>query len=238
MGKSLQTPLYKIVFLDLKKLIDEGFYKIGDLLPSENELCKKYGTTRPTIRQAMSELIQMGYIITKHGKGSIVSEPKKGLGILSIKGSTAGIGKNNLTTKILDKIQKMDWPENFPYELNIIQKKAGCIYFSRLRYVNDSPTLFEETYITNIELPRFISHNLEKNSLFDTLNKYHKIEIKEGEQKIWAIPANKEVAGLLEIKEKSPIIHMKRSLKTNKKDIIIYSFLYCNTEDYFIQDYF
>ena len=238
MGKTQQTPLYKTLFNNLKKQIDAGHYKIGELLPSENDLCKEYGTTRPTVRQALSELIKLGYINRKHGKGSIVSEPKNGLGILSIKGSTAGVGKKNLTTKILDKIQKKSWPVDFPYELSEVQKQAGCIYFSRLRYVNNSPTLYEETYITDIALPRFVSHNLEKNSLFETLEKYHKIEIKEGEQKIWASSAGKEISKILTLKKNLPILHMKRSLKTNNKDLIIYSFLYCNTEEYFIQDYF
>jgi len=238
MGKTLQTPLYKTLYINLKKQIDEGYYKIGDLLPSENDLCREYGTTRPTVRQAMNELIKLGYIIRKHGKGSIVSEPKNGLGILSIKGSTAGVGKKNLNTKILEKAQKINWPENFPYELNETQKKAGCIYFSRLRFVNDAATLYEETYITDLDLPRFVSHNLEKNSLFETLNKYHKVEVKEGEQKIWAIAADSKIAKTLSVKPKLPILHMKRSLKTNRNNLIIYSFLYCNTEDYFIQDYF
>ncbi len=238
MGKNLQTPLYKALFNDLKKQIDAGQYKVGELIPSENDLCKEYGTTRPTVRQALNELIKLGYINRIHGKGSIVSEPKNGLGILSIKGSTAGVGKNNLTTRIVEKSVKKPWPAHFPYELNETQQQAGCIYFSRLRYVNDLPTLYEETYITDINLPRFISHNLEKNSLFETLQKYHNIEIKEGEQKIWAISAEKEIAKILGLKKNLPILHMKRSLMTNNKDLIIYSFLYCNTEEYYIQDYF
>lgn len=238
MGKHSNTPIYKTLRADLKRQIDEGIYKKGDLLPSENELCKSYNTTRPTVRQALKELINLGYIIRHHGKGSIVSEPKNGLGILSLKGSTAGIGKNKLLTKILIKAHKIPWPTNFSYKLTEAQHKAGCIYLSRLRYVNGLPTLYEETYITNIDLPRFTMHNLEKNSLFKTLNKYHKIEIMEGEQKIWAISANKKLSDLLSIKNEVPVLHMKRSMKTNKPELIIYSFVYCNTDEYFIQDYF
>lgn len=238
MAKSSSLPLYKTLIIDLKAQIDTGHYKKGDLLPSENDLCKQYGTTRPTVRQALGELMRMGYIIRHHGKGSIVSEPKSGLGILSLKGSTAGVGKKNLRTEILVKAKKTPWPANFPYELTERQREAGCIYLARLRYVNGLPTLYEETYITDINLPRFTMHNLEKNSLFDTLEKYHKVEVKEGEQKIWAIAVDKKVADLLSMRPKEPVLHMKRSLQTNRPGLIIYSFLYCNTQDYFIQDYF
>ncbi|GGH03755.1 GntR family transcriptional regulator [Parapedobacter pyrenivorans] len=238
MVKEANTPIYKTLISDLKKQIDDGHYKKGDLLPSENELCKTYNTTRPTVRQALSELIRLGYIVRHHGKGSIVSEPKSGLGILSIKGSTAGVGKKNLRTQILAKTQKTTWPADFPYELSAIQSEAGCLYLARLRHVNGLPTLYEETYITDIDLPRFTMHNLEKHSLFETLNKYHKVEIKEGEQKIWAVSADKNLAELLAVKTGKPILHMKRSMQTNRPHLTIYSFLYCNTEEYFIQDYF
>lgn len=238
MAKGPNTPLYKILISDLKKQIDDGQYKKGDMLPSENDLCKTYGTTRPTVRQALGELMRMGYIVRHHGKGSIVSEPKNGLGILSLKGSTAGVGRKNLRTEILARTQRMDWPENFPYDLSDAQYQAGCLYLTRLRHVNDIPTLYEETYITDIGLPRFTIHNLEKNSLFETLDKYHNVEIKEGEQKIWAIAASENIANLLSIEPNKPILHMKRSLLTNKPNLVIYSFLYCSTEEYFIQDYF
>lgn len=238
MVKQPTTPIYKVLFNNLKSQIDDGYYKKGDLLPSENDLCKLYSTTRPTVRQALGELARLGYIVRRHGKGSIVSEPKNGLGILSIKGSTAGVGKKNLRTEVLLKTQKTSWPSDFPYELSTAQLQAGCLYLTRLRHVNGLPTLYEETYITDINLPRFTMHNLEKNSLFETLNRYHKVEIKEGEQKIWAVAADKTVSGLLSIKPGKPILHMKRSMHTNKPNLIIYSFLYCNTEEYYIQDYF
>ncbi|SFC64318.1 GntR family transcriptional regulator/GntR family transcriptional regulator, frlABCD operon transcriptional regulator [Parapedobacter composti] len=238
MTKEPNTPLYKTLIGDLKKQIDDGHYRKGDLLPSENELCKRYSTTRPTVRQALGELARMGYIIRRHGKGSIVSEPKNGLGILSLKGSTAGVGRKNLRTEILAKAQKTAWPADFPYELTEVQLTAGCLYLTRLRHVNGLPTLYEETYITDIDLPRFTVHNLEKNSLFETLNKYHNVEIKEGEQKIWAVSADKNLSKLLDVKPGKPLLHMKRSMQTNRPHLVIYSFLYCNTEEYFIQDYF
>lgn len=114
----------------------------------------------------------------------------------------------------------------------------GCIYFTRLRHINDLPILYEETYIGNKNLPRFTVRNLEKNSLFDTLRKNYQVEIKEGEQKIWAIEADAEKVELLKTQIGKPLLHMKRKLITNVPDLHIYSFLYCNTQDYFIQDYF
>jgi len=238
MQRSSGTPLYKKVFEELKSKIDSGYYEIGDLLPSENDLCKMYFTTRPTVRQALGDLSNLGYIVRQHGKGSIVSEPKNGLGILSLKGSTAGVGKHELRTSMITKPVRRPWPEKFDFELSAEEKELGSIYLSRLRYVDGLPTLFEETYISDKNLPRFTMHNLAKNSLFDILKNYHQVEVKEGEQRIWAIEASHELAKMFDIEANKPVLHMKRRLKTNTKNLFIYSFLYCNTQDFFIQDYF
>lgn len=232
------VPVYKRLLEDIKAQINEKKYEIGDLLPSENDLCKLYHTTRPTVRHALSELTRMGYINRIHGKGSIVIEPKNGLGILSIKGVTAGVGQKSLTSHILEKPQKRGWPVKFYYELTPQEKKAGCLFFSRLRFVNQLPVIYEETHIVNNHLPRFTSRNLENRSLFKTLKDHYQIEIIGGEQRIWAVSANKNLGRLLKIKVGSPVAHLKRKLKTNSKDISIFSSLYCNTQEFFLQDYF
>ena len=233
-----EFPLYKKVYDDLKLLIDSGKYQKGALLPSENELCKTYNTTRVTIRQALSGLMTIGYITRHHGKGSIVSEPKNGLGILSISGVTAGVGDQSLTTQILQKPVKQDWPHDFFYELSDEERNHGCIFFTRLRHIDDTPVLYEETYISNINLPKFTLKKLDNTSLFKTLKTFYDIEVKEGEQKIWAIHGDKNISKLLNIKTSHPIVHMKRRLQTNIKDVNIFSSVYCNTSEYFLQDYF
>lgn len=232
------SPLYKKVIDDLRTQIEKGVYQKGELLPSENDLCKTYNTTRVTVRQALSGLTNLGYITRRHGKGSIVTEPKTGLGILSLSGVTAGVGNQQLSTSILQKQVKQDWPPDFFFPLDEGQLKHDCIYFTRLRCINDIPVLYEETYITNTDLPGFISKELENLSLFKILKESYNVDVKEGEQKIWAILGDKTISELLDIKKSHPIVHMKRKLKTNILNLNIYSSVYCNTEEHFLQDYF
>jgi DNA-binding GntR family transcriptional regulator len=238
MAKKETFHLYKKVIEDLKSGIEKGTYKKGSLLPSENELSTFYNTTRVTIRQALSALTNMGYITRRHGKGSIVVEPKSGLGILSLSGVTAGVGNQNLTTLILQKPLQQSWPVDFFFQPNDEQLKTGCIFFSRLRLIDEIPVLYEETYITNINLPRFVTKRLVNRSLFKLLKEQYQVEIKESEQKIWAIHGDKHISKLLDIKTYHPIVHMKRRLQTNIKNLDIYSSLYCNTEEHFLIDSF
>lgn len=238
MNKAEKTPIYKRLFEDLKKQIDEGFLKMDDLMPSENDLCKTYNTTRSTVRLALVDLMKSGYITCKQGKRSVVAESRRGLGILSVSGFTAGAAHLNLNTKILQKPVKQNWPNLLYRELDNEELKAGCICFVRLRYINQVPVLYEETYMSDINLPRFTTKNLENRSFLELLYKQYGVEIVGGSQKIWAIAADKEKSKLLELKAGTPIVHMKRKLRTNIKDLNIYSWIYCNTQDYYLDDYF
>ena len=65
----MNIPLYKKLHLILREHIITGLYKEGDILPSENELCITHHVTRPTVRQALDELVREGYI-RKH-KGNL-----------------------------------------------------------------------------------------------------------------------------------------------------------------------
>lgn len=223
-------PQYKLLYEQLRRQIEKGVYKEGDLLPSENDLCKTHYLTRPTVRQALTALVNDGYIKKQQGKGSIVDRLPFGVGILSISGTTSALGKQNLQTKILVAPKVIAWPEGFFFQLNEAEKVAGCIYMERLRLYKEKPIFLDINYLPNINLPRFTSRNHENKSLFDTLRKYYQIEIKGGEQRLRAVPAIDKVSSFLGINKNAPVLHLDRKIATNKIDYFIYSSIYCNTE--------
>ena len=216
----------------LRQHILDGVYLEGDLLPSENELCKMYNLTRPTVRHALDALVNEGFIAKHHGKGSIVHQIPNGIGILSISGTTSAIGKGNLNTIILVKPRIIQWPDNFMFLLSDMEKEFGCIYMERLRYVNKIPVFYDTNYIPNINLPRFCSRSLESKSLFDLLRKHYQIEVKGGEQKLRAIPANEKIGQYFILPKAKPVLHLERKMSTNRPGFNIYSSIYCNTESY------
>lgn len=226
---------HKIVYNAIRKNIEENIYREGELLPSENIMCKLFNVTRPTIRQALNQIENDGYIKRYQGKGSIVQKVHHRLGVLSLKGVTEVLGtQGNLSTRILKKPSIQTWPDNFKYELTEEEKSSGCIYMKRLRMIDNTPTMVEIIFLANMYLPRFCQKNYKTLSLFKTLKNDYNIEIKDGEQNIRAIAATQYISEILQINKGQPILHLEGILNTNKSNLRIFVDTFCITDKYYL----
>lgn len=63
---------YEKVYDELFNKIHSGEYSINTLLPTEQELCGLFKSSRVTVRKALFELEKDGYIRKQQGKGSVV----------------------------------------------------------------------------------------------------------------------------------------------------------------------
>ena len=65
----------------LMRLVLSQHLKPGDALPSEGDLAERFGVSRPTVREALRQLVAIGAVEVAHGKlptvGSPSSEPLK-----------------------------------------------------------------------------------------------------------------------------------------------------------------
>lgn len=225
----MTLPRYKRLYEILRRHIVGGIYQEGDLLPSENELCRIYGMTRPTVRQALVYLANDGYIRKYQGKGSIVQQPPRDIGILSVSGTTSAVGNRNLKTRIIVKPSIQQWPGNFMFELSELEKESGCIYMERLRLLDNVPIFYDISYIGNINLPRFTARQFENRSLFRIMREHYNIEIKGGEQRIRAISPSLKIKRFLKLEESQPVLHLERKIETSMDGLYLYSSIYCNT---------
>lgn len=228
------VPRHRKLYDTLRKHIADGVYKEGDLLPSENELCNLHGVTRSTVRQSLANLANDGYIKKYQGKGSVVQMATREIGILSVSGTTSAVGMRKLRTILIVKPKIIPWDENFMFPLSEIEIESGCIYFERLRFLDDSPVFYDISYIANMNLPRFTSFQFENQSLFSVLWEKYGIEVKGGEQQIKAIHPTDSIRDYLQLKPGEPVLHLERKMEANRPGLYIYSSIYCNTAKYSI----
>jgi GntR family transcriptional regulator of arabinose operon len=70
---SQHGPKYRRIYLELRETLSEGAYNQGGKLPSEGDLAKRFGASRPTVRRALAQLESEGLIQKRMGAGTIVT---------------------------------------------------------------------------------------------------------------------------------------------------------------------
>ena len=70
-----QDYYYSKIVDDINLKIGLGEYPVGMYLPYEKQLASQYDVSLSTVRKALSELEQRGFVKTLNGKGTIVIEP-------------------------------------------------------------------------------------------------------------------------------------------------------------------
>lgn len=73
---------YKVIVEDIRNKINQQVYIHGDKLPTEMELKEIYSTSQSTVRTALKQLSDEGYIYSIHRVGNFINIPNKNKYIL------------------------------------------------------------------------------------------------------------------------------------------------------------
>lgn len=243
-----RIPQYQYLYETLRQEIIRGVFKAGDLLPSESVLQQQYRLTQPTIRQALSLLVQEGYIRKHQGKGSIVQAIPIGLGVMSLKTHAVHTGEKVsgptelsselITTTILAKPSLCSFPVDMLFFPTDESSNVTFYCLERLRSVNGSPVFYEKLILPNRYVPNLSRQRLENRSFFDLLRTKYGLVVTGGEQKIQALAANQVIASQLQVNPGSPVLRLEKRIDTNKSDFSFYSLLFARTEQFLLQGRF
>jgi len=199
--RSLPLPLYYQLEKIIKDAINSGELAPGDALPTETELMEIYSISRATVRHAMQNLDNEGYLRKERAKGTFIKYPpveRKFLGNLkcfSDEMQRKGIPHG---TRVLEqKIIEAD-----PQVANQLHLEVGSrvFYLKRLRTVDDTPVLIVESYLPYELCPAIEKVDFNNASLYDALESRYNIQLSHGNRMIEPkVVQNEEIMTLLEI---------------------------------------
>jgi GntR family transcriptional regulator of arabinose operon len=93
-------PKYQVIIDDIKSDILSGIYSIGEQIPTESALQDSYNVSRQTVRKALLELSNEGFLRSEKGSGTYVSNQYRSRTGGSTSKKTIGV----ITTYISDYI--------------------------------------------------------------------------------------------------------------------------------------
>lgn len=192
LNKRSKLPMYAQLFDVITRKISEGELKEGDRLPFERELCQQYAISRTTVRQAMSELENEGYIKKIHGKGMFVlgkAVKQSLMTIYSFHDEMKRLNKDPGSTLLhFDLILP---PSRIAQKLNT---EEPVFHIVRLRSADHEPILYEETYLVGHYFPGLKQQDIEQRGLYHALKDKYNISIRRAIDTFRAINIKKETA--------------------------------------------
>src|SRR5512137_2110499 len=157
----------KLYIQIMRLLVDEigrGTWGIGDRIPSEGELAVKFGVSKITIRQALSNLSADGYLMKLQGKGTFVAGNRPVVGLTMKTGFTEGLfGRGVQETREVLERGEVDPPA----EVRILLGFDGPIYrIATRRLAEGVPVSADESFIPSGLLPGIEDQDLGGFALF------------------------------------------------------------------------
>jgi GntR family transcriptional regulator len=219
------SPLYYQAKQIIKEKIENGEYPLGDTVPSEAKFQEIYDISRTTIRQAINELVNEGYLKRVRGKGTVVSFEKVNENLnkiisLSDEMKMKGI---SFTTKYCEiTIQKSD---KFISQNLMVTNGEDVYKLVRLRYVKNSPFVYTVTYL-NKKQDFSLNSEEYKDSLYKILDEKYNIKISKGKETFESVSANEQVSKYLNVGVGDPVLKRTRITYNQYDEIVEFTLCY------------
>ncbi len=197
---------YQAIYQKLVSKIDRQELVAGEKLPSEHELLELFDTSRETVRKALNQLAQNGYIQKVRGKGSIVLDRDKFdfpiSGLVSFK----------------ELAEKMGRPwETIVHELETVvgsselQGKLGeseLWKVVRSRKVDEESIILDKDYFIKSQVP-YLDHEICSNSIYDYLEKDVALQIAFADKEVTVEEASDEDRAYLDLNGLTHVVVVK-----------------------------
>ena len=207
--KSL-LPLYHQLFEILHHEITAGRWKPGDLIPPESELVSRYGVSRITVRKVLEMLAREGLIVRERGRGTHAAHPRLEHAMTRIVSFTDDMRQRGFeaSTRLLFS-GLMPAPESIARALGI-EEGTELARLDRLRLADGQPMCVEQSYLVHRYLPGILRHDFSTRSLREVKVREYGIRWSRARQTIQAILAPAELARVLGLKPRAPLLYIER----------------------------
>lgn len=207
--RDIPIPIYYQVKLFMIEHIKTGNFKDGELVPPEEELCAQINISRPTLRQAFSELAYEGYINRVKAKGTFITLPKiSGDFIQKIQNFSHEMESKGFKTKTSVLSFKEITAHSEIIKKLSLEEDGKVIYLERLRFADNKPIVLVQTYLDARKCDGILEEDFESNSLYEILEKKYGIRLKKLNRDIHASASDSYTSKHLAIEENSPLLYI------------------------------
>ena len=204
------APLHYQLSKNLQDEIHSGKYKQGDLFATEKSLMERFNLSSTTVRRALQDLVQKGYLYRKVGKGTFVRRPQieEPLAFLSSffeEMETQGIKPSSDILAL-----KAVGADSFISEKMQLENSERVYLIRKLMRANGEAIAVFESYWPLKIGEVLAKYDLNRVGIFSIVENVLGIILGEAEGTIQAASPTREEARLLNISQRTPVLVKKQ----------------------------
>ncbi len=200
---------YAKVAEDLAREIENGFYKIGDLLPSEADLCERYNISNHTVRHAMRVLQDKKLAMPERGRGTRVIGASSKRRYIHALDSIPDLGELVKNTKI-----RVIRRTNIPFDQALTPLPAHVPEWQlieAIRYVTlKEPLVWKHVYIDPIFTKAAKKIGSSSEPIYKLIERFYDESLSRVKQEVGAVLIRGAAAGILRVNEGAPGLAIAR----------------------------
>jgi GntR family transcriptional regulator len=178
----------------------------GDPLPSERELCARFGVSRMTVRQAVDALVVEGLLERVHGRGMFVARPKVDLQV-RLTSFSEEMRRRGMTSSVKHLRAEVIQADARIAAALEIEPADPVVHLHQLRYADGEPMSVQHCWLVEALIPNLIDPPPE--SLYAELDR-RGILPEWGEDTVDAGEADAEEADLLGVAKGRAVLRIAR----------------------------
>lgn len=223
-------PLYYKVMMAIRDNILSGEWGCGSQIPGELDLARRLGVSVITVRQALGQLAQAGYLRRERAKGTFVNwkgplrqsvsleVPADDLVTVNIKGTSFEL----LALELVEPPKQM----RRDFRIGANEKMTRII---RIRLSQGQPLAYVTSYVPSLIGSKISAKDMARLPLNTIVEELLDLTISEVKHTVAARLAEDEVADHLGIPAGSPVLYVERDY-LHKKDMVLRSVGFYRTD--------
>ncbi|HEY9161915.1 MAG TPA: GntR family transcriptional regulator [Desulfomonilia bacterium] len=230
--EGVPLPAYYRLQEALRGKIEDGHWKPGDAIPSERLITEEYRISAGTVKKALGNLVDEGYLYRVQGKGTFVGKSilrQESLRYYRLV-REFGDGMAELNVKLLG-IREVKGFEPANRFLRIAGDHS-LFEMRRLFSSNEKPVVYAVSYIPKTMFPGFetiSASRLENSTFYEVIEKDYGIPTIRNQELFGAALADAKTAGVLKIGKDEPLLTIEMLSYTYKNMPYEYRLSYCLT---------
>ncbi len=203
-----RLPLYFQLAQQLEDAIRDGRLRPGDRIETEIELAHRLSLGRPTVRQAIQELVSKGLLVRRRGVGTqvVAAQFSRPIELTSLYDDLAACD-HRPTTRVLE-LRSLSADGSVARALSL-QEGSAVTYLERLRLQTGEPLAIMRNWIPH-GVTDLDADSLETSGLYEVFRRSG-VHLRIADQRIGARAATRAEARLLGVKSGVPLLTMERT---------------------------